>query len=87
MGEIISARTHLLDGKIKRQQVVVIKSNYFTQELGLTTCSGLKVTKGIDSNYSDVIRTSDFLQELIPLSYSGENNDLKPNVILRGTLN
>ena len=60
MGEIISGRTHLLDGKIKHQKVVVIKPNYFTQELGLTTCSGHKVTKGIDSNYLEVIKASDF---------------------------
>ena len=60
MGEINSGRTHLLDGKIKHQKVVVIKPNYFTQELGLTTCSIHKVTKGIDSNYLEVIKASDF---------------------------
>ena len=63
MGEIISGRTHLLDGKIKHQKVVVIKPNYFTQELGLTTCSGHKVTKGIDSNYLEVIKASDFFSK------------------------
>ena len=80
MGEIISARTHLLDGKIKHQKVVVIKPNYFTQELGLTTCSGHKVTKGIDSNYLEVIKASDFFSQL------RENNESKPNVILSGNL-
>ena len=35
MGKIISTRTHLLDGQIKHQKVVVIKPNYFVQELGL----------------------------------------------------
>ena len=64
MGEIISGRTHLLDGKIKHQKVVVIKPNYFTQELGLTTCSGHKVTKGIDSNYLEVIKASDFFSKI-----------------------
>ena len=68
-GKIISGWTQLLDGKIKHQKVVVIKPNYFTQELGLTTCSGHKVTKGIDSNYLEVIKASDFFfQKLIPLS-------------------
>ena len=69
MGEIISTRTHLLDGQIKHQKVVVIKPNYFMQELGLIPCSEQKVTKGIDSNYFDVIKAGDFSKEPIPLSH------------------
>ena len=69
MGEIISTRTHLLVSQIKHQKVVVIKPNYFMQELGLIPCSEQKVTKGIDSNYLDVIKASDFSQVLIPQSH------------------
>ena len=75
MGEIISGRTHLLDGKIKHQKVVVIKPNYFTQELGLTTCSGHKVTKGIDSNYLEVIKASDFFPKTDSTIQLRENNE------------
>ena len=60
MGEIISTRTHPLQGQIKYLKRVVIKPNYFPQELGLTPCSKCKVTKGIDSNYLEVIKASDF---------------------------
>ena len=60
MGEFISTRTHPLQGQIRHLKVVVIKPNYFPQELGLTPCSKRKVTKGIDSNYLEVIKASDF---------------------------
>ena len=60
MGEIILTRTHLLDGQIKHQKMVVIKPNYFMQELGLIPSSEQKVIRGIDSNYLDVIKASDF---------------------------
>ena len=60
MGEFISTRTHPLQGHFKHQMVVVIKPNYFLQELGLTPCSIRKVAKGIDSNYLKVIKASDF---------------------------
>ena len=63
MGEIISTRTHPLQGQIKHLKVVVIKPNYFPQELGLTPCSKRKVTKGIDSNYLEVIKASDFFSK------------------------
>ena len=87
MGEIISARTHLLDGKIRHQKVVVIKPNYFPQELGLTPCSKRKVTKGIDSNYLEVIKASDFFFSKTDSTIQlRENNESKPNMILSGNL-
>ena len=60
MGEFISTRTHPLQGQIGYQKMVVIKPNYFPLEQGLTPGSGHKVTKGITSNYLEVIKASDF---------------------------
>ena len=85
MGEIISTRTHPLQGQIKHLKVVVIKPNYFPQELGLTPSSGHKVTKGIDSNYLEVIKASDFFSKTDSAIQLREDIESKPNVILSGT--